>query len=88
MLDIAVTFLHVQASPPHIPDQAVIVQFRRMEDPVAPSSFEHVKCFDAVKVGKTVDSKLPWLAAGVDDSSIGTCSPQIVLFSPLTGGDI
>ena len=88
MLGIAVSLLYVQACPSHSLDQAAIVQFNRTEDSVRPPTFEHVKCFVVVKVGKAVDSKLAWPTGGVDDSSKGTCCPQVVLFSPLTGGDI
>lgn len=61
--------------PPHIFDQAATVQFSKKDDPVTPSTSVHVSCVGVVGL-KGVDSKLP------------PCCWQVVLVSPLTGGDI
>ncbi len=74
--------------PQHVLDQAAIVQFNRREGPVAPSTSVHVKCIGVVGLLKGVDSKLPPRAGGVNVFSRGACCWQVVLVSPLTGGDI
>ena len=74
--------------PQHVLDQVAIMQFNRREDPVVPSTSTHVKCIDIARVLKGVDSKLPPRADGFNDAPRDACCWQVVLVSPLTGGDI
>ena len=69
-------------------NQAAIVQFNRTEDTVAPSTSVHIKFIGVVGLMKGVDSKLPLAAGGVEDLSTVACCGQVVLSSPLTGGEI
>lgn len=50
---------YIQTCPPHILNQAAVVQFNRREDPVAPSISVHVKCIGTVEPTIGLDSKLP-----------------------------
>ncbi len=72
--------------PQHVLDQVAIVQFNRREDPVVPSTFTHVKCIGVAGVLR--DSNFPPRAGGFNGSPRYACCWQVVLVSPLTGGNI